>query len=88
MHLQGTATGSGGPVRTRGKLPIYLDIRNRVNVVRDTAPGLLPVTIATLFLQMPLIFGRRGAFRQWRYALAGLIAGAYGERGKPGWLTR
>lgn len=87
-HLQGTATGSGGPMRSRGKLPIYMDQRNRILLTRDTRPGRLPVAALLLFAQYPLIFGRRLAFRQWGYALQGWWAGILDERGKPGWFGR
>jgi GT2 family glycosyltransferase len=86
-HGQGATTGSAGTIHTRPRLPIYLDERNKLHVVRDTDPGRLPVAMAFTFLLAWARFGRRGAIRQWRYAIAGWWAGVRNQRGMPSWLA-
>ncbi len=86
MHGQGGTTGSGGPIRSRRKLPIYLDERNKLNVVRDTGLHRFPVAAISTVLLLSLRYALRGAWRQWGYALAGWWAGIKGERGAPDWL--
>lgn len=67
-------------------LPIYLDERNKLHVVRDTAPARLPVAAVTSLLFTAGRFARRGAWRQWGYALAGWSAGLRNRRGPPAWM--
>src|SRR3546814_4422658 len=43
LHNQGASTGSGQSVRTRPRLPIYLDERNKMLVTRDCFAGRLPI---------------------------------------------
>jgi N-acetylglucosaminyl-diphospho-decaprenol L-rhamnosyltransferase len=86
-HGQGATTGSAGAIHNRPRLPIYLDERNKLHVVRDTSPARLPLAIAFTFLLAWARFGRRGAIRQWRYAIAGWWAGVRNQRGMPSWLT-
>jgi len=88
LHNQGSTTGSADHVSSRPRLPIYLDERNKLNVVRDTRPADLPVSAAAAFLLIGMRFARRGAWRQWRYALSGWLAGLRNERGKPHWVTQ
>jgi len=86
-HGQGGTTGSGAPLKARPKLPIMLDERNKLLVVRDTTPALLPVAVIASLLLLTLRSLRKGAIRQWRFALEGWIAGVRGERGIPSWLS-
>lgn len=86
-HGQGGTTGSADSITKRPRLPIYMDERNKIHVVRDITPDRLPVAaIAALFL-LSLRFGRRGAWRQWGYALSGWFAGVRGRRGLPPWMV-
>ena len=85
-HGQGGTTGSAGAIHCRPRLPIYLDERNKLHVVRDTTPARLPVAMAFTFLLAWGRFGRRGALRQWGDALAGWWAGVRNQRGAPSWL--
>lgn len=85
-HDQGTTTGSGDAVTRRPRIPIYLDERNKMLIVRDTLPARLPVAATAALVLTALRFARRGAWVQWRHALAGWLAGLRAERGKPGWL--
>ncbi len=85
-HGQGGTTGSASSIRERPRLPIYMDERNKLLVVRDTTPGLLPLAIPASFGLAVLRFARRGAWRQWGYALAGWWAGIRNRRGMPPWL--
>ena len=86
LHRQGAVTGSGHGVRERPKLPVYLDERNRLNMVRDTQPWLMPVAVPMLMLQVLWKFARKGAWPQVGYAFDGMIAGLRNERGPPAWL--
>lgn len=85
-HDQGGTTGSAHAIHTRPRLPIYMDERNKLNVVRDTTPGRLPIAIPAAFALTALRFARRGAWTPWRHALAGWWAGVRNERGMPPWM--
>ena len=87
LHAQGATTGSAAAVRSRSRLPIYLDERNRLHVVRDTAPRRLPVAALGALALIFLRFACKGAWRQTGHALAGWLAGLRNERGKPDWVT-
>ncbi len=86
-HGQGGTTGSADEIRRRPRLPIYLDERNKLHVIRDTTPARLPVAVVLTFLLAWARFGRRGAVRQWRDAVAGWWAGVCNQRGAPVWLN-
>jgi N-acetylglucosaminyl-diphospho-decaprenol L-rhamnosyltransferase len=86
-HGQGGTTGSAAAIRTRPRLPIYLDERNKLHVVRDTTPARLPVAACLSLLLAWARFGRRGALLQWRHAVAGWWAGLRNQRGMPRWLA-
>lgn len=85
-HDQGGTTGSGKSHGTRPRMPIYLDERNKLNVVRDTAPIALPVAIPAALVLLFLRYGRRGAWAQFGYGLSGWLAGVAGRRGMPAWI--
>ncbi|OQW46350.1 MAG: glycosyl transferase family 2 [Proteobacteria bacterium SG_bin6] len=85
-HDQGGSTGSATAIRARPRLPIYLDERNKLLVVRDTTPWLLPVAAVASFALGAGRFARRGAWRQWLDAIEGWWAGLLGQRGVPRWL--
>ncbi|MCE7798522.1 glycosyltransferase family 2 protein [Sphingobium sufflavum] len=88
VHGQGGTTGSGAPVKVRPKLPIYLDERNKMNMVHDTAPWQLLVAGPAALGLLTMRYLARGAWRQWLYALDGWVAGICNRRGQPGWLGR
>jgi N-acetylglucosaminyl-diphospho-decaprenol L-rhamnosyltransferase len=79
-HHQGSTTGSGNSICNRPRLPVYLDERNKLHVVRDINPCLLPVALVGSFLLIFARYARRGAFAQTRYALQGWIAAIRNER--------
>ncbi len=83
LHHQGATTGSATTLDRRPRMPIYLDERNKLHVIRDTTPAHLPVAAVMTLLLLTLRFARRGAWAQWRYALSGWWAGLRGQRGKP-----
>lgn len=85
-HDQGSTTGSAGAVQNRNRLPIYMDERNKLNVVRDVTPWRLPVAMVATLALLSLRFAARGAWKQWGYALSGWWAGVRGERGVPPFL--
>lgn len=87
-HAQGTTTGDGGRFRHKPRLPVYLDQRNKILILRDTAPALVvPGAIGSL----AALFARAAKGRAWRqlgYGIAGWAAGLANRRGIPGWLSR
>jgi Predicted glycosyltransferases len=87
LHHAGTTTGSAKGVRSRPRLPVYLDERNKILVTRDRFPARLPVAAGAAFLLILMRFARRGAWRQTGYALAGWFDGLRNRRGKPEWVT-
>lgn len=87
-HGQGGTTGSAEAIHQRARLPIYLDERNKLHVVRDTTPRRMPVALACTFLLAWGRFGRRGAMRQWQHAMAGWWAGVRNQRGVPSWIAK
>jgi hypothetical protein len=82
-HDQGSTTGSAGAHAARKRLPIYMDERNKLHVVRDTTPLRFPVAAMATLILLSLRYAARGAWRQWGYALSGWWAGVRGERGIP-----
>lgn len=86
-HDQGGTTGSGDAHRVRPRMPIYLDERNKLNVVRDTTPRRLPVAALGALALLMGRYLRRGAFRQLGYGLSGWVAGLRNRRGLPPWMT-
>ena len=87
VHHQGSTTGSGHSVRQRPRIPVYLDARNQILLTRDRFPGLIPVVAVTALLLLAAQYLRRGAWRQFRHAVAGWSAGLAGERGRPAWIA-
>jgi GT2 family glycosyltransferase len=88
LHTQGSTTGSADDIRNRPRLPIYLDERNKLNIVRDVDPWRLPVAIPATLVLLTARFARRGAWPQWRWALSGWWSGVLGRRGVPAWLSQ
>ena len=86
-HAQGTATGSGGTLRTQSKLAVYLMERNRILLTRDLYPALMPVAVPLSLLHIAIKYAKAAAWRQGWYALSGWLAGLANERNKPGWLV-
>lgn len=86
-HDQGSTTGSGETVARRPWLPVYLDERNKLHVVRDSWPLCLPIAALMALPLIALRYSRRGAWAQTRDALAGWWAGLRNERGKPARLA-
>lgn len=85
-HGQGATTGSAAEITARPRLPIFLDERNKLLVVRDSSPALLAIAVPAAFGLTLLRFARRRAWRQWHYAVSGWWAGVRGVRGRPSWL--
>lgn len=85
-HGQGATTGSAVNIGARPRLPIFLDERNKLLVVRDISPIFLMLAIPAAFALAFLRFACRGAWRQWFYAVSGWWAGIRGVRGRPSWL--
>ncbi len=86
LHLQGTTTGAGEQMRSRPRMPIHLGERNRVLLTRDLFPGRLAVAAPAALATLILRYGRRRAWRQLGWGIAGWWAGVVGERGAPDWL--
>lgn len=87
-HDQGATTGSATAHKGRPRMPIYLDERNKLNVLRDTTPFRLPVGAASALVLLLLRYGRRGAWRQFGYGLSGWLAGVLNRRGLPPWMRQ
>lgn len=87
-HDQGSTTGSAESIAHRPWLPVYLDERNKLHVVRDTAPLCWPVAVLMTLPLIALRYSRRGAWAQTGHALAGWWAGVRNERGKPARMVR
>jgi len=84
-HEQGTTTGNPREIHGQGKLPVYLNERNRLLLTRDLFPDLYHRAVIMALILIFLRFARRGAWRQLGYALTGWLAGLRGERGRPVW---
>lgn len=82
-HDQGSTTGSAGFIHNRPRLPIYMDERNKLHVVRDISSWRFPIAAVATLMLLTLRYAARGAWTQWRYALSGWWAGVRGERGMP-----
>jgi N-acetylglucosaminyl-diphospho-decaprenol L-rhamnosyltransferase len=87
QHAQGTTTGSVGSVMQRSRLAVFLDERNKLLIIRDCFPHLLPVATAGSLAMLFMRFARRGAWAQFRYALDGWRNGLLNRRGKPSWVA-
>jgi GT2 family glycosyltransferase len=85
VHKQGTTTGSAVDLRSRSRLAVYLNERNRVLLSRDCYPALFPVTAVTTLVTFLIRFGKRGAWRQVGYGIQGWLAGLANRRGVPNW---
>lgn len=86
LHHQGTSTGNARDIRSKGRAPVYLNERNKLNLTRDVYPARVPVAALACFATLFLRYGRRGAWKQLGYGLSGLLAGLRGERGVPAWF--
>lgn len=86
QHGQGGTTGSADSITERPRLPIYMDERNKLHVVRDTAPRCLPVAIPAALALLALRYGKARAWKQLGHAFAGWRASLRGERGYPYWM--
>jgi hypothetical protein len=64
---------------------VYLDERNKVLLTWIRSPMKLVVVVPFSLVVLCVRFGRRRAWRQWGYALAGWAAGLRNQRGKPAW---
>lgn len=85
LHHQGTTTGKPSDIRQHGRMPVYLNERNRLLLTRDLSPELFGTAAVMALGLIFLRFARRGAWRQLAYALDGWRAGLKNERGRPAW---
>lgn len=87
LHFHGTTTGSGQALADQGRLPIYCNERNRILVQRDTGGALrFAIGVVGAAALIGWRYGRRGAWRAMRVAIAGWWAGIRNVRGKPAWI--
>lgn len=86
FHEQGSTTGSGEDASSRPALPIYLDERNKLLVVRDTTPIALLTAAPIAFAVLTVRYLVRGSVSQWQVAASGWFAGLRNRRGKPSHL--
>jgi N-acetylglucosaminyl-diphospho-decaprenol L-rhamnosyltransferase len=87
IHHQGATTGSAKSISERPRLPVYMDERNKLNVVRDTTPMLLPIAAVMSLALLTLRYGAKGGITPWRNAVSGWWAGVRNRRGKPPWMA-
>jgi GT2 family glycosyltransferase len=85
VHQQGTTTGNPRDKRRQGRIPVYLNERNRLLMTRDLTPTRLWIAAAMAFGLIFLRYARRGAWKQVGYAVDGWRAGLRDERGRPSW---
>lgn len=86
-HVGGTTIGGAAKGRSRSRLAVYLDKRNRILFVRDRYPGWVLWTMAVIAGEI-LDLLRIGAFTNARAGVGGLLAGLAGERGMPAWMSK
>ena len=87
VHHQGTTTGAGGDVRSRGRLATYLGERNKVLLVRDQTPARLPVAVIATLALILRRYIKGAAWPQLGWGLSGWLAGVFDRRGPPPWLV-
>lgn len=88
LHRAGATTGSNDAIRSRPRMPIFLDERNKMLVTRDCFPARLPVAALAALALAVLRFGRTRAWKQLGYAISGWAAGLRNERGAPSWIAQ
>ncbi len=86
LHYQGTSTGYVTDLHERGRLPVFLSARNQILITRDCFPHRMPIAAVAALVLLFLRYGRRGAWRQLGYGLAGFWAGLRDLRGPPDWI--
>lgn len=86
LHNAGSTTGSNEAFNRMPKTPVYLNERNRILLTRDLWPAMAPVVAVGALGVIAARFGRRGAWRQMGFALAGWMAGLANRRGAPAWI--
>jgi N-acetylglucosaminyl-diphospho-decaprenol L-rhamnosyltransferase len=86
-HYQGTTTGSAAKIIDRTQMSVYLNARNQILLTRDRFPSKLPVTVICAVFVLLLKYARRGAWKQFGYAMRGWAAGLGNQRGQPCWLA-
>ena len=86
-HTGGTTIGTSGSRATLSSLAVYLEVRNRILFVRDKYPAWLPWTVVMQIVHIAT-FGAVGAFKNMLVGLQGLVAGIWGEVGRPDWMLK
>lgn len=87
VHHQGATTGSGVALARRPRLPIYLDERNKILLVRDHHPARLPFAAGSALLLLHWRYGVKGGGASLGHAWAGWWAGVRNRRGRPAFLA-
>ncbi|TCK07543.1 glycosyltransferase family 2 protein [Marinobacterium mangrovicola] len=86
-HIQGTTTGSGAAPKSRSKLSIFLDERNKILMMSDLNHKFAKIFLSPLALS--LIFFRyfvKGNINSFKIALSGWYSGIINKRGKPSFI--
>ena len=83
LHYQGTTTGSSEHIAKRSPMSIYLIARNQLLLTRDLFPRRLAVTATGAIVALAAKYLRRGAWRQFGYAMSGWSASLRNEQGVP-----
>jgi hypothetical protein len=82
VHEHGATIGSSVDRKARSALSVFLDERSRLLLTRRFFPVIFPVAAAATLL-LTTQYLKAGAWRNFRYALAGWSAGLRGETGFP-----
>ena len=86
VHHQGATTGSGVAVARRPRLPIFMDERNKILLIRDHYPRRLPVAALAALLLLHWRYGVKGGGDSLGHARAGWWSGVRNRRGRPPFL--
>jgi GT2 family glycosyltransferase len=86
-HSHGTTTGDHGSFRGKPRLPVYLDQRNKLHILRDTGAPLPWLCALGCLGALVLRAVKHRGWRQLGYGLSGWIAGVRNKRGVPEWLS-
>jgi N-acetylglucosaminyl-diphospho-decaprenol L-rhamnosyltransferase len=85
-HDHGSTIGSHRNHKSRSKLSVYLDERNKLLLTKNFYPRIFPIVIATTFV-LTSQYLIRGAFHNFFVALSGWLAGIRGEIGPPRFMA-
>jgi GT2 family glycosyltransferase len=81
-HKYGTTIGSAQSRANRSALSVYMSARNAILFARRNYPEALPSALAMQVIQATRFLGA-GAFRNFGFAIRGILDGCLGKTGRP-----